>query len=218
MSIENPVEVEKNTGIKLTKQDCWLADQSMRIRLEIWEEEIGTVNVGSSYCFIDVRKKEFGGNHFLSTTKNGDIIEIESIGDNLSTETIPNTNREIYGEILAVDKVTAYRECTSQRCKGKVNPKDKTVGKCSKCKRTVKLLLCKTNIYANFTVHETSSEEANDVTAFTQTVLQIIGQDALANLSESDIETMLISAEPATFVVNQENKVVEVKRVDCTND
>ena len=214
VSIERPVEVEKNTGEKLTKQNCWLADQSMRIRLEIWEEEIGTVEAGSSYCFIDVQKKEFSGDHFLSTIKNGEIIEIESIGDNLSTETIPNTNGEIHGEISAVEKIEAYKECTSEKCKGKVNPQSRTMGRCNKCKRTVKLSKCETSIYAKFTVQETASKKAIDVTAFNQRVLHIIDKDALANLSESDIESMLMDAEPATFVINQEKVVVQVKRAD----
>ena len=212
--IECPVEVEKNTSEKLTKQDCWLADQSMCIRLEIWEEEIGTVEAGSSYCFVDVQKKEFQGNHFLSTTKNSEIIEIDNIGDDLSTETIPNTNREIHGDISAVDKVTAYRECTSERCKGKVTPTTATTGRCNICKRMVKLSRCDTSMYAKFTVHETVSNKANDVTAFNERVLQIIDKDALANLLESDIKSMLIDAEPATFVINQEKVVVKVNRAD----
>lgn len=97
-----------------------------------------------------------------------------------------------------------------------MNTRDRTTGKCNKCKRIVKLSLCKTNIYVNLTIHETVSKEPKDVTAFNEVVFQIIGRDAqVADFPRSeDIETMLINAEPATFVVNQENIVVKVKRTD----
>ena len=58
VSVENPVELTKKTGSKLTKRDCCLADHSMRIRLEIWGEEIRMVDVGCSYHFVNVRIKE----------------------------------------------------------------------------------------------------------------------------------------------------------------
>ena len=104
---KDPVKVTKTTGLELTKQEFHLADHGMRIMLVVWEDDIGKVAV---------KWKNYDGNHFLSMTKDSDIVEIEDIGNNLSAETIPNTNQEIYGEISAVDKVITYKECASESC------------------------------------------------------------------------------------------------------
>ena len=206
---KDPVKVIKTIGLELAKQELSLADRSMRVMLVVWENDIGKVVKGTSYRFIDVKWKNYDGCHFLSVGKDSDIIEIENIGNNLSEETIPSTNQEIYGEISAVDKIVTYKECPSENCTAKVEAISNRKGKCTKCKRTVKLTACEDGGYANFTIQDRATKRGHNVTAFTEMICQIVGSDTVA---ESDIEDNLIDADPATFVVDHRNVIVAVKR------
>lgn len=210
VSETDPIQVTKKTGSKLTKQEFCLADGSMRIMLVVWEDDIGKVVNGSSYQFIDVKRKEYDGKHFLSVTRDSDIIEIKDIGDNLSAEMMPNTSQEIYGEISAVDSVKTYKECAAESCAARVNPINDKKGKCTKCKRMVKLALCEDGGYVDFTIKDKATKCDHDVTAFAEVIHQIIGSDTLAELD--DIEDRLMDADPATFVVDHRHVVVAVKR------
>ena len=153
--------------------------------------------------------KNYDGYYFLSVGKDSDIVEIEDIDNNLSKETIPNTNQEIYGEISAVDKITTYKECPSENCSAKVEAISNKKGECTKCKRTVKLSLCEDGGCACFTIQDRATKHGHNVTAFTEIIRQIVGSDTIAEL---DIEDKLINADPATFVVDHRNVIVAVKR------
>ena len=90
--------------------------------LVVCEEDVGKVVNGNSYQFIDVKRKEYDSNHFLSVTKDSDIIEIKDIGNDLSTDMMPNTKQEIYGDISSIGRIITYKECVSESFSARVDP------------------------------------------------------------------------------------------------
>ena len=66
----------------LRKQDTMVGDKSGTIRFIVWESEIGHVETGCSYKLAEVMVRDYRGNKFLSTSREGSTIEqIEDIGD-----------------------------------------------------------------------------------------------------------------------------------------
>ena len=210
LSIEDPAVVASNTGSKLEKQDCTLADRSISVRLVIWQKEIGKLVKGSSYRFVNVSVKEFEGIHYLSTTVDSEINKIDDIGE-VNTITMPSSHRVIHGEVAGVQRISPYKECTTQSCMAKVNAVSEVRGECSKCRSAVKLSLCKDCVCADLTVQD-ASRTKHSVTAFTREVFLIIGNAPSDTSDVNWLKEQLLRAEPAVFVVNNKNIVTAVKR------
>ena len=202
--ITGPNEVQSSSGSKLQKQECILADNSMSIKLTIWEELIGQIHKGKSYRFINVKMRHYQGKRFLTTTEDSKFDKVDDIGEVTTEKTLPSTHTEICGRIAAVDKVVQYKACPSQNCNAKV---DRESQECSKCHRSVNLSLCKDQVYAKFTVQD-ESKVSHDVTAFTEVLSQITGSQTLLSLSESQIKRLLHGSKLAVFVVDMEKNIV----------
>ena len=212
LSIKVPAAVTSNTGSKLQKQECILADSSISVMLVIWQDEIGKLVEGSSYQFVSVTVKEYNGIRYLSSTIDNEINEIDDIGE-INTDLMPSSHREIRGEVAGVQRISLYKECTAQNCTAKVNTVSDVMGKCSKCNSAVKISLCKDCICADLTVQD-AARAKHSVIAFTREVFLIIGNTPSA-LDTSDVNWLieqLVRAEPAVFVVNSKNIVTAVKR------
>ena len=212
VSIDDPSDVSRHTDSgKFKMQECVLADSSMTVKLKIWEEDIGKVVKGSSYRFINVKVKQYDGERFLSTNDGSEICKINDISGPMSTKVLPSLHLEIHGEISAVDSVVKYRKCP--KCPGRVKELDRTKGECGRCGCTVKLTLCTHSIRAKFTI-QVQESESHDVAAFDQMVDDIIDLNDFSCIeeTESDVKDKLLSANPATFVLNESNIVVKVKR------
>lgn len=205
VSVNDPSYVSRHAEPgKLKMQECVLADSSMTVKLKIWEEDIGKVVKGSSYQFINVKVKEYDGERFLSTNDGSEICRINDIDGPMSTKVLPSLHVAVIGEISAVASVDKYRKCV--KCGGRVNESE---GVCKKCGCTVKLRLCPHCIRANFTIQVKETESYN-VAAFNQVVDDIIDLcDFSCNeATESRIKDRLVRANPATFVLNQNNNIV----------
>ena len=205
----DPIEVsQSSSGSKLQKQDCILADSSMRVPLKIWEEDVGKVCEGKSYRFIKVKMRQYQGERFLTTTEDSSFKEISDVGEVTLEITLPNTHREIRGRIAAVTVVSKYIACPT--CNAKV---DSVSAECSKCNSLVNISMCKDQVLAKFTVQEDVSMISHNVTAFTEVISQIIGSDqTLLSSSEFQIKQWLRQSDSALFKVNEKNIIMTVKR------
>lgn len=212
--VEKPYHVQRNNGVKLLMQECTLADSSIAMTLNIWEDNIrkGIVKKGSSYTFINVKKKEYDGIQYLSTCVESEIIAIKDIGE-VSDDLLLSTRKQIDGEIIAVDSVMKLRMCPTKRCSGKVNLVNDLKGNCNKCKKTVRLSACKEGVCAKFTMNgkvgESDECDDYDAIAFSEVLNKIIGEDVHSQ-SESEIECMLLNTTKAKYVINEKSVVIDV--------
>lgn len=132
----------------LRKQDVMVGDKSGTVRFTVWESEIGQVQTGCSYKLTGVMVREYRGNKFLSTSKEGSIIEeIDDIGDVVEVEDDATSSSNIRmpskwmkdARVIGVNYLDKYYRCV--KCRGKVNSEgDEEFGQCSKCHMTQCLL------------------------------------------------------------------------------
>ena len=78
-------DVEEVSGGK-RKQDVITGDDSGTVRLAIWEGEIGKLEAGKSYLLSGMCVREFRGQKFLSTCKEGTGIEVVDDVDEVADE------------------------------------------------------------------------------------------------------------------------------------
>ena len=87
--VDDPMEIPGG----LRKQDTMVGDKSGTIRFTVWESEIGQMETGCSYKLVGVMVRDYRGNKFLSTSREGSTIEeIEDIGDVVDAEDESNSN------------------------------------------------------------------------------------------------------------------------------
>ena len=79
---------EEVVGFGLKKQDLVIAGQSGSARLTLWQEEIGTMQAGCSYTAYGAMVREFHGQRFLSTSKQGTCIKKAAPLENVMEEEI----------------------------------------------------------------------------------------------------------------------------------
>ena len=212
VSVDDPCEVSNSNGVRFKMKECKLADSTVTVTLKVWEDEIDKVVSDSCYQFINVRKREYEGQCFLSTTKHSKINEINDIGE-VSTVELPSTPREVSGEIFAVVKVDKYKKCPFKECSSRVYRS----GKCNKCKREIALSQCEEEIRVHFSIEikdeTTKTTTYCEMAAFKRELDQMVQNGIRSTATKSKIVDMLLKTKPMTFVINQKNNVTEVRDI-----
>ena len=109
------------------KQEVVVADKKSTAKVTLWEDQIGSLKQGESYCLEVFFVKEFGGEKYLSVGSESKIVSIE----NVEVLEISNTDKTIKDvAIMAVAQMNCYRACL--RCNVRVEAADEGNGRCSR--------------------------------------------------------------------------------------
>lgn len=147
-------DVTSKFGKTLTKQDCLICDCNGTCRVVLWQQDIEKLNEGQSYQLQQVVVRQFYNVKYVSVL-DCSIIEavadIQEVSDDdefeLEAEVTPMVAK---GEISAVMQISDYITCMN--CNRNMLTTNTLIGKCSKCKATVKLNRCHTTQSAKFII------------------------------------------------------------------
>jgi hypothetical protein len=194
VSIDEPSIIPTN-GKRI--QELTVADATAQVRLTIWEQEIGTMQLNQSYHLKNVTVREFRDKKFLSTSKYGTTINtIEDIGDVYTgNPENPQTDGDLRHlsniKIIGVRNFSTYSACF--KCGGKVNidEDDEETGECVKCTMVQCISECRKNATALLTL-KTGVGESTMLRAFDKVLLDIAEKPDVDNITPK----ILLKAKP----------------------
>jgi len=128
LEVMNPTTV--SSGKKV--QDVNVADSTAFARCTLWEADIGQLEKGKSYDLKMFPIWEFQSKNYLSKAKDSQIVEFEDIRQTVpySAELQDNSTTILSAEIVGVAGLEKHKTCL--RCKGRVEPLDAGLGRCTK--------------------------------------------------------------------------------------
>ena len=204
-NVTHPTEVP--TGKK--KQDVIIVDGSGSGKCVLWEENIGNLKEGECYLLKNFVVREYGSK-YLSMAKEGcEIVSIDDIGETvLNDEVLQDDKEELTdAEIVGVGYLEKYKSCL--RCKGRVEPVSKGIGRCFKdeCKMLQKYDKCTSYISAKLLFQ--SKSLVLSLYAHGQMVRDIA---ATADMKEVSEETLLLA--PILHKVKYDHRytITEIER------
>ena len=112
-------------------QEVLVADLSTVTRCSLWEQDMGTLSVGSSYLLKNFEVHEFVSKKFINNSKQGcEIVPIPDIGKVAKRPTESQDEEIQNSEIVGVPQLTKYK--LGLHCKARVEPSDSPFGRYSK--------------------------------------------------------------------------------------
>ncbi len=131
-------------GRQVETQSVIIEDGSGKIRLKLWESQVGMVLFGKTYTFSNLSTREFSGELFVTTTRQTSIEQVRSLpglGAIVPCEVREDPVLSVCGEIIRAE-VAVSRTCGNCRCaQTEFDPKKK-FHRCLKCN-----MLQKTGLY-----------------------------------------------------------------------
>lgn len=103
-------------GVESNVLSIVIADESGQIKLQLWDTQISTVKIQTSYVFTNLSVREYGKEKFLTTTRNSTIKEIDTVPVAETTVSIvleeDDAPHTVATEVVAV-KLGSYYNCGS---------------------------------------------------------------------------------------------------------
>lgn len=164
-------------------QEILVGDSSGTTRCSLWEQDIDTLSVGSSYLLKNFEVHEFASKKFITKTKHGcEVVEIPDIGDTANKPTNVEDEEIKDAQIVGVPQLTKYKSCL--RCKARVEPADSPCGRCSKedCQMYQRYDICKMQLSVKL-LFIVNGEQLS-LNAFGQTVLDIANAKDMDEITE----------------------------------
>lgn len=188
----------------MTKQDCIVSDTSSHCKLVLWEGNVGTLKVGTSYNFSKVRVKKYNSTTFLSFTIETVWDAIEDIRNTIPISQCellqPQYERVIDGEIISVI-YDEHQKCPV--CNFRMTLAYNDIYECTKCKSKCKHSKAKKYAYAKLFLQDSDGSSYN-VTMFNNVLSSL-------NLQEAhSIEEQLLSIDSIKVQVNSNNVVTAI--------
>ena len=154
LHIEDPVQLLDGRS----KQDLTISDGTQYIKLTIWEAEIGKLEKHQCYRLSNVLIREFRGEKYITTRKEG--TKIEDIPDmtNVTNEEYPEPDDPPV-KIIAVESVSSFKSCINCKCRVMQMEDEDEIAQCTKCNTVQFMAETKYLLAANFTVKTTSEEK-----------------------------------------------------------
>ena len=182
ISVADPVAA----GLK-TRQDITIADSTGTGLLQLWENDVGTMNRDASYLLSGFLVREYASSRYLSKARNeSNVQEVEDLED-VHYEAVdmdqPSDTTILYGaQIVAVSKLDSIRLC--MRCKGRVEPSTPPLGRCSvlTCSMMQRYDLCRIQKTAHLLVLSRSHEKFTPLSASAELLTKLVGDDITEKL------------------------------------
>lgn len=109
---------KEQKGGDLTLVNCTLLDLTASIKMVLWKNFIGQVEINHTYMFhnVIVRKDKYNDTIYLNTTKYGTEIKLtedftEILAVPLTQDTTQFVSTTMEGEILGITSINSYSSC-----------------------------------------------------------------------------------------------------------
>ena len=208
VEVMEPTSVTSKSSMKLTKQDCLIADASYSSRIVLWEADIGKLQSDTSYKIENVTIRSYNDVKYLSLSEHAVITEISDIGEIADVDRdgqILGAAKVVEGEIIAVLNADEYRSCIS--CKGRVIDLTDFVGECTKCGIKMKLSKCPLKKTAKVLVQSDTGSECR-IMLFSEQLESLI-----ANTVGSTVSDKLLSIDRIKVTINSNEVAISAKVV-----
>lgn len=141
-------------GRQLETQSVTVEDAGGKIRLQLWESQVGVALFGKTYKFCNLSTREFNGEFFLTTTRQTTIEEarpLPGLGAIVSCDVREDPIISVCAEITRAE-VTVSRTCGNCRCAQMDFQSKKKFHRCTKCNMLQKTAMFTASAIANVTV------------------------------------------------------------------
>ena len=191
LHLEPKMEVKPD----LYKQDVTVADSTGTVRLTLWQDVIGKLEVDKSYLVENLLVKSFNNVKYLTPPKSGCRIVPKDIGQ-VEEESDSDKNEWENAEVIGITHIGCHVGCITS--KEKINPLNDKIGVCSKCSMTQHLDKCTQQLSAKLLV--AAGDKTRTVVAFIPIIRLITQDDTLTDLTSIDeITTQLLMSDPFTM-------------------
>ena len=166
-----------------TVQEVLVGDSSGVTRCSLWEQDMDSLSVGSSYLLKNFEVHEFASKKYITKARHGcEIIPIEDIGDVADKPSEVQDEEIKNAQIVGVPQLTKYKSCL--RCKARVEPSDPPFGRCSKedCQMYQRYDICKIQLSVKLLFFV--NNEQLTLSAFGQTLLDIANTTNMDDITE----------------------------------
>ena len=181
IKISDPAKVGKG----LTKQEVTIADRTEAALLTLWEDDVGTLDIGLSYQFNRLIVRTYRGNRQLSLPATGASVDlIDDIGDVAEDSfDLDNDTALQAAQVMGVSALEYIYTC--MQCKrGTVRPSGNNLGTCEQCQTMQRLntrkQTCKLFIQAREQPHITLRAYEEMLQAICNTTNNITCEDLLS--------------------------------------
>ena len=165
-------------------QEVLVGDSSDVTKCSLWEQDIDTLSVGSSYLLKNFEVHEFASKKFITKAKHGcEIVPVPDIIGDIANRPSEIEDEEIKdAQIVGIPQLTKYKSCL--RCKARVEPADSPFGRCSKddCQMYQRYDICKMQLSVKL-LFIVNGEQLS-LNAFGQTVLDITNAKDMDEITE----------------------------------
>ncbi len=206
-------------GRQVETQSVIIEDGSGKIRLQLWESQVGMVLFGKTYTFSNLSTREFSGELFVTTTRQTSIEQVRSLpglGAIVPCEVREDPVISVCGEIIRAE-VAVSRTCGNCRCaQTEFDPKNK-FHRCLKCNMLQKMGMYQPTAFSNVTVLGDSGEV--NVSINNSVLHRYLQNCDLTHLLQDgqDIEEHLLECGSLKLHIQNDNVVAMVKVPDETS-
>ena len=197
LDTKNPQAV----GKQLKKQEITIAESSGNCVPAIWQEAIGSLEIGESYYITKLTVRVFRGEYSVSMPANGSSVtkidDVENV-DECLTES--NEDSLMGATIIAVKKFEQFNACTY--CNGEVKA---DTAECTKCGTWLILSRCPFNQMAKLDL-EGPNTTFLTVVVYNNLIKAIVKKDQQITV------TSLLKAKPFDFTYNQYHVATSISR------
>ena len=174
----------------LYKQDVTLADSTGTVRITLWQDDIGKLDVEQSYHIQNLLVRSYDGSKYLTPPKSGSTITPkDDIGAVEEPEDEEDKNELVDADVIAVPYIAANKICVS--CKGKVDSLNEHIGRCTKCSTLQRLDKCSQQLSAKLIVG--IQDRSLHLHAFLPMIRRITNDDTITDDTNTDeITTQLL--------------------------
>ena len=186
-------------------QEIIISDGTATSKVTLWENYVGRLEIGKSYYLRHFNVQEYHSKKFLSTPKEGAIIEeIDDLPCSVEAESVTvDDDKNIANPcIVGVSKLDRYKLCL--RCKARVEPGCSNLGRCSKpdCEMLQRYDVCPDYVSAQLLFSCGSDATILSLFAHNKVLLEMAG------VANTEITEELLLSLPSFAIIKYNNNVI----------
>ncbi len=188
------IQVHDRVRVKplLEKQDVTLSDQSGTIKLTLWQSDIGSLKVETTYNFTNLSVRSYLNTKYLSHSMSGleyDVIDDMSDVVQAIDGDEPDLLRD--ASVVVILNIKKIKSCIA--CNKRVEASSETLGQCVKCSAFQRLDGCASDASAKVLIE--SNGNRHTLHAYLHSICQIAAGDDLTadSADEKIIECLHLS-------------------------
>lgn len=206
-STKEPQMIKAN----LNMMEVHIIDNTDQVKLILWQDYVGTVELNNTYIFRNVRiKEDTYSKQIYINTANNELTTIQTCEEFTESLVIPKeygTQQTVEAEIIGVEKTISYLSCI--KCAKKVNDNPTGVITCTNCNIKQKAKVCKKLWMA--TVVVSNDDGKITLTMFDKVMKDIKQTKSQEDLTVQDMEDLLFALPKCTFTFDKkQNRVSNI--------